>query len=145
MPASGAPGANDLSLWGYFMRCMTSKYATFSGRARRKEFWSLQLFSMLILVGLAIVAAALAGSMQGASEEQTSVAAVILVLLFGVLVFASIIPNLAVFVRRLHDLGMSAGWVLVMLIPSIGTIFMLVIGCIPGQDRDNDYGPSPLG
>ena len=39
-----APQGENLSVWGYFVRCLTKKYSDFSGRARRKEWWSFALF-----------------------------------------------------------------------------------------------------
>lgn len=45
-----APHSEDLSLWSYFVRCITTKYADFSGRARRTEWWSFILFQTLILI-----------------------------------------------------------------------------------------------
>ena len=51
-----APQGENLSLWGYFVRCITKKYSDFSGRARRKEWWSFALFELLItsLLGIPV-------------------------------------------------------------------------------------------
>lgn len=54
-----------------------------------------------------------------------------------------LLPSLAVGVRRLHDTGRSGWWLLIGLIPIIGTIILLVFLCLDSQDGDNKYGPYP--
>ena len=50
----------------------------------------------------------------------------------------------SVSVRRLHDVGRNGLWVLpILLIPGLGTIFWLVLGCLTGDEHDNRYGPDP--
>ena len=100
-----------------------SKFATFSGRARRKEFWGFILVSMLIS---AVVAA-----MYG---ENGTLANVLEILLF--------IPTIAVAARRLHDQGRSAGWLLIAL-TIIGIPILFFMMMIEGQPFDNAYGPDP--
>ncbi len=65
------------------------------------------------------------------------------VMLLGLIVIASIIPSIAVLVRRLHDLGMSGWWALMALIPAIWAVGFIIIGIIPGQPVANKFGPSP--
>lgn len=104
------------------------KYAVFSGRARRKEYWMFVLFSIIAYVILAIIDAVL----------RTS----ILVLLYDL---AVIVPSLAVGARRLHDVGLSAWLLLIGLVPFLGAIALLIIACIDSQPGDNKYGPNPKG
>jgi uncharacterized membrane protein YhaH (DUF805 family) len=54
-----------------------------------------------------------------------------------------LIPGIAVTVRRLHDSGRSGWWILIALIPLIGTIILLVFMVLDSQPGDNEYGPNP--
>lgn len=101
------------------------KYATFTGRARRKEYWMFVLFYVLIAVGLALVDALLGTGFLG-----------------SIFVLAMIIPSVAAAVRRLHDTGRSGWWMLLGFIPLVGLvlIYFLVLDSDPG---DNAYGSNP--
>lgn len=108
------------------------KYAQFSGRARRKEYWLFQLavFSFL-LVGsvLPTILPATVGD---------------LVLILAMLVtFALLLPMYAVGVRRMHDTGRSGWWLLIGLVPIIGGIWQLVLLASAGDVGPNRYGPDP--
>ena len=103
------------------------KYAEFSGRARRKEYWFFFLFNLIIGFGIGIIEAILhIGAILGA--------------IYGL---AMLIPGIAVTVRRLHDTGRSGWWILISLIPVIGTIILLVFMVLDSQPGDNEYGPNP--
>ena len=109
------------------------KYATFSGRARRKEYWMYILFYVLILLALTIVDGLIG----------TRIADAGLGILTAIYALAVLIPTLAVTVRRLHDTGRSGWWILIQLIPLVGVfilLYFLVSDSNPGQ---NAYGPSP--
>jgi uncharacterized membrane protein YhaH (DUF805 family) len=95
------------------------KYAVFSGRARRSEYWYFFLFNILIAVALVLL---------GALIHNT-----ILNTLYSL---AVLIPGIAVGVRRMHDVGKS-GWYL--LIP----IYSLVLACTDGNTGTNEYGQDP--
>jgi uncharacterized membrane protein YhaH (DUF805 family) len=111
------------------------KYATFSGRARRKEFWFFQLFVMLI--GLAL---SLADYMLGLMDEGTGIG-----LLSGLFSLAMLLPNLAVSVRRLHDTDRSGWWLLLCFLPIIGIIVLLVFFFLDGTRGTNRFGEDPKG
>ena len=113
---------------GWYLSVL-KKYATFSGRARRKEFWMFYLFQVLIVGGLAIAFMA------------TESAAVQWIQL-GYLV-ATLIPTIAVTVRRLHDTGSSGAWYFITFVPLIGGFWLLVLLTGSSQPHDNKYGPSP--
>ena len=134
----------DLSLWAYFMRCMTGRFASGDGRARRKEYWGFVLFSTLIcLLPMLVGLAAGIGIDPSLEAEQASAAFAIGMLITGLVLLIMIIPSITVGVRRLHDVGMS-GWLwLINLVPSVGGIFMLVIALMPSQPQTNIYGPIP--
>ncbi len=109
------------------------KYAVFSGRARRKEYWYFTLFSILISIALAIIDGLL-GTFN--SEAGTG-------LLGGIYSLVVLIPSIAVSVRRLHDTDHSGWWLLIALFPCIGAIVLLVFMVTDSTPGDNQYGPSP--
>lgn len=103
------------------------KYATFSGRAARSEYWYWTLFTVIIQ----IVAAILDGILD-------------LTLLETILSFALLLPSLAVAVRRLHDIDRSGWWILIMF-TIIGIVLLIYWDCVKGTDGPNRFGPDPLG
>lgn len=64
-------------------------------------------------------------------------------LLSGLYSLAVLLPALAVTVRRLHDIGKSGWWILLSLIPIVGSIIVLVFTCLDSEPTDNQYGPNP--
>lgn len=133
----------DLSLWGYFVRAITTRYASGNGRARRKEFWGFNLFvylsaSLLTVVGL-IAAAIIDPALE--SEASAAVGAIT----FNVVVLwivALIVPSITILIRRLHDVGMS-GWLVLLSLLPFGGIFLFVVSLMPSQQQTNQYGPIP--
>jgi len=103
------------------------KYAVFSGRARRKEYWMFVLINLIITLVLALIEGIL-GSPG------------IIGLLYAL---AVLIPGIAVSVRRLHDTNRSGLWLFIGLIPLIGAIVLLVFMVQDSQQGDNEYGPNP--
>jgi len=103
-------------------------YAEFSGRARRKEYWMFVLFNCIFALVLSLIGLLTFGMLY------------ILSILYGVAVF---VPALAVAVRRLHDIGKSGWYYLIILIPVAGPIWFLVLMCTDSQPGDNKYGPNP--
>lgn len=109
------------------------QYADFSGRARRKEYWMFVLFNM-IFVFAAIILDNLLGTTIGILPYG---------LIYILYVLAMIIPNLAVTVRRLHDIGKGGGWIFIAFIPIVGAIWLLVLLCKDGEAGDNRFGSNP--
>src|SRR5437763_10421794 len=103
------------------------KYAEFSGRARRREYWMFVLINFLIGCGLAVI---------GALVSNLS-------FLSWIYSLAVLVPGIAVSVRRLHDTGRSGWWLLIGLIPLIGLIVLIVFFASDGEPGDNEYGPHP--
>ncbi|MEU6092645.1 DUF805 domain-containing protein [Streptomyces sp. NPDC047085] len=102
------------------------KYAVFSGRARRSEYWYFLLFYVILYavffgVGLAI-----------------KVPALVAIVVVGLL-----LPHWGVSVRRLHDTGRSGWWILLGIIPLVGFIVLLVFYASEGEPGANKYGPNP--
>lgn len=113
------------------------RYADFSGRSRRKEFWMFQLGIFLLYIAVVVL-----GAILGAISETLSA---IVMGIFALAMLGLIIPSLAVAVRRMHDQDKS-GWMLLLgLIPLIGSIILLVFYCTDGTPGPNQYGPDPKG
>ncbi|HEV3091531.1 MAG TPA: DUF805 domain-containing protein [Candidatus Cybelea sp.] len=117
----------------YFVEAL-GKYAVFSGRARRSEYWFFTLFSTLI--GLFLVAI---GLYIGKATGGPPTLARYLIDFYGLLIF---LPTIAVSVRRLHDVGMSGWWVLLNVVP-LGSLVLFVIFCQDSQPGDNRFGANP--
>ncbi|MEU9131470.1 DUF805 domain-containing protein [Kitasatospora sp. NPDC048540] len=101
-------------------------YVGFSGRARRQEFWMFALVNIIISIVLAVI-------------DNVAGTAV----LGSIYALAVLLPSIAVGIRRLHDTNRSGWWVLISLIPFIGSIILIVFLATEGQPNDNQYGPNP--
>lgn len=154
----------------YFIDCLTKKYACFSGRARRQEYWMFVLFNIIACIIVSVVS--------GVLVSVTNVTA--FAFLGTIYNLAVLIPGFAVLVRRLHDTGRSGWWCLIMLIALIPFIcwgaagaihfidieqsccfrltqfisfiyniicgiVLLVFCCLDSQPGENQYGPNPKG
>jgi uncharacterized membrane protein YhaH (DUF805 family) len=126
------------------------RYAQFSGRSRRKEYWMYVLFLVLAAIVLGIVESilGLGGHAVLASETSASGAFYGALVNRGILsnlfTLATFIPSLAVAVRRLHDTNRSGWWYLLIFVPLIGAIVLLVWFCTAGTPGPNDYGDDPM-
>jgi uncharacterized membrane protein YhaH (DUF805 family) len=117
------------------------RYADFSGRSRRKEFWMFTLFQLLLNVGL-IILLAIGLSMRDGSQGLGTVGWIVVVA-WLVTVLALFVPAIAVQVRRFHDQDKSGWLVLLNLIPSLGGLIVMVMMCMEGTYGANRYGPDP--
>lgn len=118
-----------------------SKYATFTGRARRSEYWFFVLFNILVEIVVYIPGVLLVLTL---SRPQMYIGFGLLALM-GIFALAVIIPGLAVIVRRLHDTGRSGWWYFISLVPFVGGIILLVFLCTDSQPGENKWGPNPKG
>jgi uncharacterized membrane protein YhaH (DUF805 family) len=100
------------------------KYAEFNGRSRRKELWTFWLVNFVI----------------GLTDYLPIPFWSFITGIYGL---AALIPTLAVTVRRLHDTGRSGWWILIGLIPIVGTIILIVFLATDSQPGNNQYGPNP--
>jgi uncharacterized membrane protein YhaH (DUF805 family) len=107
------------------------KYATFSGRAVRSEYWFWALFTAVGLAATALLDSAIFGYHPGPTPFKV---------LFEV---ATLLPSLAVAARRLHDTDRTAWWLLLFL-TLIGAIALIVWYCEKGTPGPNRFGPDPL-
>jgi uncharacterized membrane protein YhaH (DUF805 family) len=109
-----------------------SNYVNFSSRTQRSGYWFWTLFVVLLSVAASIL--------------DLVVAAAIGFSFFGFLIFlVTIIPGIAVSVRRMHDLDKSGWWLLLAFIPIVGAIVLLIWFCTAGTPGLNRFGPDPLG
>lgn len=132
------------------------RYAQFSGRSRRKEYWMFLLLNVIVYVVLGALlfaggmGEAFLGDDLGAADPEFGVLGTIAMLLIGLWALGTIIPNIALQVRRLHDLGFT-GWIylgviLAGFIPIIGGLIQLgflVWMAVPGTEGPNQYGDDP--
>src|SRR5438128_1346072 len=116
---------------------LKQKYSDFSGRARRSEYWNWTLAFFIAVFGLEIVSIILAA--------VAKPLAVVMLLVILVVLLGTLVPGLAVAVRRLHDTGKSGLFLLITFIPFVGGLIVLVFMCLDSTPGDNQYGPNPKG
>lgn len=110
------------------IKTVLTKYATFTGRAARPEFWWFALFGFIVSLIASFIDAILFG-----------------IDILGTIVgLALIVPQLAVATRRLHDIDKSGWWQLLILVPIIGWIVLIYFYVQPGQASANRFGPPPV-
>ena len=113
-----------------------AKYATFSGRATRPEYWWWILAMIILFTVLGLIDGAVIAPLLGFEAFDPEAAQpVSFIASLGLL-----LPNLAVSARRLHDTDRSAWWLLLGLIPVIGTLVLLVFYVLRGTDGPNRFG-----
>ena len=119
---------------GIVIQCITKKYAEFSSRASRKEFWLFILCYMVVyLIFIGIDFSANTFNLESGFGVFS-----------GIFWLLTIIPYLAVSVRRLHDTNRVGWWVLITLIPLVGAIWLIVLFCLKGSEGENRFGGDPL-
>lgn len=116
------------------VKSVYSNYFNFQGRARRSEYWFFYLFAVIVGVVAQILIV---------STGETG--AGIFGLVYGVFILGTLIPQLAVAVRRLHDTDRSGWWLLFGLIPLVGFIVLLIFMVGDSKPGANKYGPNPKG
>ena len=112
------------------------KYADFSGRARRSEYWKFMFFTMIVEVLTTAVFTTIIPIVVDINGSEIS-----LIYLAACLIFA--LPKLAVSVRRLHDIGKSGWFYLISLIPVVGQIIFFIWCVKDSEPRTNKYGHDP--
>lgn len=117
----------------WFKKVLIENYANFSGRARRQEYWMFVLIWLLIVTSIVIL--------DSLTEEYLGFTWISIV--GGIFVLATLIPWLAVNIRRLHDIGKSGGYLFINLIPLIGRIWYIILVATNGDSGPNQYGPDP--
>lgn len=116
-----------------WLKQVIAKYATFRGRARRREYWRYILYYVIAFVALVLV-----DMLTGTFNMESQLG-----FLSGLFLLFMLIPSVAVAVRRLHDTERSGWWVLLALLPLIGQLVLLFFFIQEGDEGDNAYGPDP--
>jgi uncharacterized membrane protein YhaH (DUF805 family) len=124
-----------------------SRYVDFQGRSRRSEYWWVVLFNLIVFGVLAALAFGLGGNFETGEMNPIGMIFFALMGLYGL---AVIIPSIALFIRRLHDINQT-GWIYLGLVVAgfipfinfLASIAQIVIACIPGTVGPNKYGPDP--
>ena len=121
----------------YYLDILTNKYADFKGRARRKEYWMWTLYYTVILFFAMVLDNALGLNFELLGQNLGYG------WLYVTIGITHLIPGLGIVVRRLHDVGKSGWFYLIILIPLIGFIWILVLFCTDGVKEDNKWGSNP--
>ena len=120
------------------LRSFWTRYRDFKGRSRRSEYWFIQLFLVVTNIAVAIIDLALMGWDVDRFIANGGGGIVGLVW-----ILVTIVPALAVLVRRLHDTGKSGWWALVGLLPLVGAVVLLVFTVTDSSPGENKFGLSP--
>ncbi len=99
-------------------------FGHFNGRSRRKEYW----IYTLIIIGMSIITLIIDNAVIGAP------------VLTWILAIVTLVPSLALIVRRLHDINQSGWLAIISVIPILNWIFIIIIGCIETQQENNQWG-----
>jgi len=110
----------------WYKKVVLENYANFNGRARRSEYWYFFLANFIASLVLGLVDSVIG-----------------IQILSGIYSLAVLIPSIAVAVRRLHDINKSGWFLLVVLIPIVGAIWLIIMLCTEGDKGQNQYGPDP--
>ncbi|AXE40095.1 DUF805 domain-containing protein [Acidipropionibacterium virtanenii] len=151
-PAAGRPRSSVS--FGRAIKLFFKNYSVFSGRASRSEYWFSVLFTTLVILALDLVYYAVtgAGMFYGARladmDDGTATKGALLALLLFTFMVGTLIPNLAITWRRLHDSGKSGGTFFLSWIPYIGAVVLVIFLLLPSSPsawQRFDTGRLPAG
>ncbi|NOQ46762.1 MAG: DUF805 domain-containing protein [Desulfobulbaceae bacterium] len=129
----------------YFLDTLKNRYAAFKGRATRSEYWYFLLFSIIIALILTALDSMIINPLLGIQPLVETARTGILGTLFS---FGTLIPSVALAIRRLHDIGKSGWWILLGVIPIvniIGIFVLLYFFIKDSQPGENQFGLNPQG
>ena len=129
----------------YFIDTLKNRYAAFKGRATRSEYWYFLLFSIIIALILTALDSMIINPLLGIQPLVEAARTGILGTLFS---FGTLIPSVALAIRRLHDIGKSGWWILLGIIPVvniIGIFVLLYFFIKDSQPGENQFGSNPKG
>ena len=125
-----------MTTFGQAVKSCLNQYCGFKGRASRAEYWWFILFCGLVAVVLGLVDLVLFSATQSEFFATTGFG--------GIWNLAMFLPSTAVMVRRLHDTGKSAWWLL-LYFTLVGIIVLFVFVCLRGNVGSNKFGEDPYG
>ena len=108
------------------------QYADFSGRATRQQYWMFYLFYLIIYLALTVIEITL-----GLYDKEVDMGLFTTIFMLGLL-----IPSLAILARRLHDIGRTGWWILLIVIPFVGALVLLIFAVLDSEYGENKYGNS---
>ncbi len=117
------------------------RYADFQGRSRRSEYWMFRLFAVGALALAAVLMSVLSPGFSDDSDI-TLVGALVAGIL-GIGIIASMIPAIALSVRRLHDIDRTGWWLLIAIIPYLGSFALFILSLLDGTAGPNRFGEDP--
>jgi len=120
-----------------FWETLFTKYAAFSGRASRKEYWLFTLCHLSIIFFGAFL------TVLAVMNKETEIFGIIFMVFTGLFILVAFIPFLALSIRRLHDSDHSGAWVLINFIPYIGDFIFLIFTLLDSTHGRNRYGEDP--
>ncbi|WP_168381262.1 DUF805 domain-containing protein [Proteus mirabilis] len=123
----------------WYLEVIKNNYANFSGRARRKEYW---MFIVVNTIILAVLYGIMFSSIDSYTGEMSGTGFAALIII-GIYSLATIIPNIAVTVRRFHDQDRSGWMVLLSFIPFVDGLILFIFMCLDGTRGENRFGLDP--
>lgn len=124
---------SNYNMIDWWKKVVFKNYANFTGRARRAEYWYYVLGNALLIIPFYIL------GIVGMSSDNVGFSSLGFAV-YGLVLLGTIIPSLAVTVRRLHDLNKSGWYYFIGFIPLIGGIVLLVWFFTDGNRFTNNYG-----
>jgi len=125
----------------YFIDIIKNKYAQFSGRASRSEFWYFALFYVILAFIVVLIDTLVINPMLGETASESAQGGILQL----VVALALLIPSISIAIRRLHDIGKSGWWLLIPLVPVIGTLVLLYFYIVDSESGSNRFGTNPKG
>jgi uncharacterized membrane protein YhaH (DUF805 family) len=146
-PSDTAPPPLELPYYGISFGGAVArgfrKYATFTGRASRSEYWWWTLFTFLTYLVLGLLTYAVGTVTSRDGGRTPGLVALPLIILFAVFFLGILVPTLALTVRRLHDAGYSGLFVLLLLIPYLGSLIIFIFALLPSSPAGASYDSRP--
>lgn len=127
---------SDYNMIDWWKKVVLKNYANFQGRARRSEYWYFVLFNIIVIVPFYVLA------LIGIANDSVILSGLGFAV-YGIVALGTLVPSLAVVVRRLHDTNRSGWYYFIGLIPLVGGILLLVWMCTDGDRFQNNYGDDP--
>jgi uncharacterized membrane protein YhaH (DUF805 family) len=119
------------------------RYFEFSGRSRRMEYWMFTLFGILVNAAITVVLGRTAYTSMGSFVWFDTRLNAVGDVVSGLFALFSLIPSLAVLVRRLHDVDRSGWWLLLVFLPILGWFVLFIFTCLDGTRGPNRFGLDP--